>query len=88
MRPLPGLVEGRVPPPENLTGGRRDGVGEHRQNECLGVPESVAVVSGASEALGRDRPGLTSGTRLQDMKDRKPHRLLHLRVAIHFDVGV
>ena len=39
------------------------GVGQHRQHERLGVPERVAVVAGAGQALGGDRPLLGPGAR-------------------------
>ena len=68
-------------------GGVRRGVGEHRQDERLGVPEGVAVVAGAGQALGGDRPPLGPGARLQHVEEREAHRLLQLGVALELDVG-
>ena len=58
-RPLAREVEGRVPPPQNSRAAPAGGVGEDRENVALGVPEGVAVVAGAGQALGGDRRGLT-----------------------------
>ncbi len=86
-RPLPGQVQGRVPPVHDVARGVRLRVREHRQHEQLGVPEDVPVVSGPGQPLGRDRPALAPRARLQDVEQREPHRLLDLRVAVDLDVG-
>ena len=55
--PLPGRVEGGVPPAQRVGHRRGLGVGQHRQHEHLGVPERVPVVararSGPWPAIGR-----------------------------------
>ena len=86
--PRPGHLQGRVPPAQRVPGRARRGVGEHRQDVGLGVPERVAVVAGAGEALGRDRLALTAKTGLQDVEHADPHGLLHLVVALDLDVGL
>jgi hypothetical protein len=43
-----------VAPGESSPGGLRRGVGEHRERECLCVPEGMTVIPGAGQALGRD----------------------------------
>jgi hypothetical protein len=59
---------GSVPPAQRVGGGVRVRVGQHRQDEGLGVPERVPVVAGAGQALGRDRPLLGAGAGLQDVE--------------------
>ena len=43
-----------VPPPQRAGGRVRRGEREHRQDECLGVPEGVPVVTRPGQALRRD----------------------------------
>ena len=74
-------------PAQRVRGGLRRRVGEHRQDEPLGVPEGVAVVAGAGQALGRDRALLGAGAGLQRVEEREAHRLLQLGVALELDVG-
>ena len=62
-------------------------VGEHGQHEALGVPEGVAVVAGAGQALGGDRALLRAGARLQRVEEREADCLLQLGVALQLDVG-
>src|SRR5204862_3256640 len=80
-------VERGVPPAERVGGRFRRGVGEHREDEALGVPEGVAVVAGAGQALRRDRALLGARARLQRVEEREPDRLLQLGVALELDVG-
>ena len=87
VRPLAREVERRVPPAERVGGRVRSGVGEHRQDEALGVPERVAVVAGAGQALRRDRALLGARAGLQRVEEREAHGLLQLRVALELDVG-
>ena len=57
---LAGPVEGdrqrQLAPAQRVGRRRRLGVHERRQHEDLGVPEGVAVVAGAGQALGGDGP--------------------------------
>jgi len=84
--PLPRQIERRVAPAERGAGSVRRGVREHRQDEPLGVPERVAVVAGAGEALGADRALLRARARLQRVEEREAHGLLQLGVAVELDV--
>lgn len=88
LRALPGQIQRRVPPAQHVRGRGRLGVGQGRQHERLGVPERVAVVARAGEALGADRPLLGAGAGLQHVEEAEAHRLLHLRVTLDLDVGV
>ena len=65
----------------------RLGVGQDREHEALGVPEGVAVVAGAGEALAGDRPPLGASAGLQHVEQAEAHGLLDLRVALDLDVG-
>ena len=65
----------------------RLGVREHRQDEHLGVPEGVPVVTGAGQPLRRDRPLLGPRAGLEHVEETEPDRLLHLRVALDQHVG-
>ena len=76
-----------MPPAERVGGRFRRGVGEHREDEALGVPEGVAVVAGAGQALRRDRAPLGPGARLEHVEEAEAHRLLELGVAVDLDVG-
>src|SRR5436309_13795989 len=62
------------------------GIGQHRQDERLGVPEGVTVVAGARQPLCGDRSLLTPGTCLKSVKQREPNGLLHFRVSLELDV--
>ena len=77
----------RMAPAQDVRGGRRLRVGQHRQDVRLGVPERVPVVAGAGQPLGRDGAHLGPGPRLQDLEQREPHRLLDLRVTGDLHVG-
>ena len=55
---LAGEVERRVPPAQRVAGRLRRGVGQHRQDEALGVPERVPVIARTGQALGGDRAPL------------------------------
>ena len=75
--PLACLGQHAVAEPKQVPGDPRLGVGEERQHPRLGVPEVMAVVGVAGEALGRDpRPFGTPGC-LGEMEQVPPHRLLH-----------
>jgi hypothetical protein len=76
-----------VAPPQGIGNGVGGGVGEHRQDEGLGVPEGVAVVARTGQALGRNGPPLGPGSGLEDMEEGEAHRLLHLGIAVDLDVG-
>ncbi len=65
--------------------GRR--VGQDREDEGLRVPERVAVVARAGQALRRDRPALAARAGLQDVEQAEADRLLELRVALELHVG-
>ena len=80
-------VERLVAPAQRVGGGVRLGVGEHREHERLGVPERVAVVAGAGQALGRDRAALRPRARLERVEEREADGLLELAVAVDLDVG-
>ena len=84
---LAGEVERRVAPAQGVSGRLRSRVGEHRQDEALGVPERVPVVAGAGQALGRDRAPLGARTGLERVEEREAHGLLQLGVAVELDVG-
>ena len=79
-------VERGVPPAERVGGRFRRGVGEHREDEALGVPEGVAVVAGAGQPLGGNRPLLGARARLQRVEEREADGLLELGVALELDV--
>ena len=85
--PLDGQRQRAVPPAQRVGGRVGRGQGQHRQHERLGVPERVPVVAGPGQPLGRDRPVLRPGPGLQHVEQREPHRLLHLGVPVHLDVG-
>ena len=87
-RPVAGQLERPLAPAQGVGGGGRRRVGEHREHEHLGVPERVAVVAGAGQALGRDRALLTARAGLQRVKEGEAHRLLQLGVTLELDVGV
>ncbi|CAM3929029.1 hypothetical protein KIPE111705_31985 [Kibdelosporangium persicum] len=87
FRPRPRFVQSGVTPAQRVAGRVRDRVRQHRQHEGFRVPEGMAVVPGTGQALGRDRPGLTTGTGLQHVEEREPHRLLKFGVAFDLDVG-
>ncbi len=82
-----GEAERGVPPAQRVAGRLGQRVGEHRQDERLRVPEGVAVVAGAGQALGRDRAPLGAGARLQRVEQREADGLLQLGVAVELDVG-
>src|SRR5258706_6774489 len=83
---LPGLLENRMAPAQGVGGSARESQRQHRQDEGLGVPESVAVVAGARQPFGRDGAPLRTRSRLQDVEEREAYRLLDLRVALQLDV--
>ncbi len=84
---FPGQWQSRVPPAQRVGRRVRRGVRQDGEHVRLGVPEGVPVVSGAGQALGRDRPPLGPRSGLQDVEQREANGLLHLRVAVDLDVG-
>ena len=74
-------------PAQRVAGSVRRSVGEHRQNKGLGVPEGVAVIAGAGQALGRRSRAAHPRARLQRVKEREAHRLLELGVTLELNVG-
>ena len=87
MRAVARRVDRREPPAQRLADRLGRGVGEQRQHVGLGVPEGVAVVAGAGQALGGDRPALAAGARLEGVEEAEADRLLELGVAVELDVG-
>ena len=85
--PLACEPERGVAPAKRVGGRPRRRVGQHRQNEALGVPEGVAVVAGAGEAFRPDRALLGAGAGLERVEEREADRLLQLEVAVQLDVG-
>lgn len=74
-------------PAEGVSGGARRGVGEHRYDEEVAVPEHVAIVPRAGQPFGRDPPALGPCAGREYLKQRKPNRLLKLGVAFELDVA-
>jgi hypothetical protein len=62
-------------------------VGQQGKDETLCVPEGVAVVAGAGQALTGNGAALGTGACLQHVKEPEPHGLLALGVAVDLDVG-
>ena len=87
LRAFEGLRHRVVAPAQRVARRPRGGVGEHGQDEGLGVPERVPVIAGASQPLGRDRASLGPGARLEDVKEREADRLLELGITVELDVG-
>jgi hypothetical protein len=83
---LLGELERQASPAQRVCHDMGSGVGQHRQDERLGVPEGVTFIAGARQPLCGDRPLLTPGTCLKSVKQREPNRLLHFRVSLEFDV--
>ena len=73
-------------PPQCVCGRVRRRVREHGQDEALGVPERVAVVARARQALGGDRSLLGAGSGLERVEEPEPHGQLKLGVAVDLDV--
>src|SRR5947207_657230 len=80
-------VECRVAPAQSVSGSLRRGVGEHRQDEALGVRERVAVVARTGQAFRGNRALLSPRTRLECVKEREADRLLELGITVELDVG-
>src|SRR5262249_13114729 len=78
----------RVRPPVQLIARRlRLGVGEYREHKTFDVPESVPVVPGPGEALGRNRSLVSASARLEHGEEREAHRLLDFGITRDLDVG-
>ena len=75
-----------MPPAQRICRGARRCVGQHGQDEALGVPEGVAVVSRPGQALRGNRALLGPGARLEDVVEREADGLLELGVAVQLDV--
>ena len=74
--------------PAQRVGGRaRRRVRQHGQDKALAVPEGVAVVAGAGEALRADCALLGAGACLERVEEREADRLLQLGVTVQLDVG-
>ena len=86
-RPLARECERPLTPAQGVSGGARRGIGQHRKHVRLGVPEGVAVVTWASQALCRDRPLLGPRAGLEGVELGEANCLLELRVAVDLDVG-
>src|SRR5690242_15183425 len=84
---LPRLFENQMAPTHGVSSGARHGQCQHRQDEDLRVPESVAVVAGARQPFGRDGSPLRTCSRLQHVEGGKAYCLLDLRVALQLDVS-
>src|SRR5215472_8310712 len=80
-------VDYQVSPAEGVGRGGWQGVGEDGEDERLGVPEGVPVVSGSGEALGGDGPVLGARPGLHDVEQAEADGLLDLDVAVDLDVG-
>src|SRR5215204_2562322 len=65
----------------------RGSVGQGLQDERLGVPERVSVVTRAGQSLGGYRPPLRASTRLQDVKECEANRLLELGIPFELHIG-
>src|SRR5215217_6418004 len=65
----------------------RGSVGQGLQDERLGVPERVSVVTRTGQSLGGYRPPLRASTRLQGMEECEADRLLELGVSLKLHVG-
>jgi hypothetical protein len=87
MGTLAGEIECLFAPAERACGGGRGSVGEHRQDEALGVPERVAVVAGSGESLGGDRSLFGARARLERVEEGEAQRLLQFGIAVDLDVG-
>ena len=74
---MPRLVQHAVAEAKQVPGDARLRVGEERQHPRLGVPEVVAVVGVAGQALGRDPRPLGAPRRLGEVEQVPAHRLLH-----------
>ena len=74
---MPRLGQHAVAESKQVAGDARLGVGEERQHPRLGVPEVVAVVGVAGQALGRDPRPFGAPRRLGEVEQVPAHRLLH-----------
>src|SRR6185312_14272219 len=59
---------------------------QHRQDEDLCIPESMAVIARTGQSFGRNRAMFRTRPGLEDMKKREAYRLLDLRVTLDLDV--
>ena len=83
----PSLVEDPAPVAQQRPGDRRLRVGEERQGEDLGVPEVVALVALAREALGREARPAVAPRRLEQAEQVEPDALLEGTVPVELHVG-
>src|SRR5262245_34973829 len=82
-----GDVQYRCAPPQRVGGRVGFGVGEYGQHETLCVPEGVAVIAGAGEALAGNRATLGARACLQHMEEPEPDSLLAVGIAFDLDIG-
>jgi hypothetical protein len=61
-------------------------VGEERNDVDLCVPEVVALIAAAGDALGRHAEALGAGGRLHELEEVEADRLLDVRGAVDLDV--
>ena len=87
LRPLPRLVEHRDPEPQRAPRQPRVGVGEERDEVDLGVPEVVALVAGAGDALRADAGAVRPGRCLRQLEQAPAHGLLQRGLAVQLHVG-
>ncbi len=74
-------------PAQSIGNGVGGGIGEHWEHVGLGIPEGVPVVAWTGQALGRNGPPFSPGSRLEDVEEREAHRLLDLGIAVDLDVS-
>mgnify|MGYP000895072032 CR=1 FL=1 len=84
---LPGLVEHVVPVSQETLGDVRRRIGEKRHDIDLGVPEVVAVVATAGQALGRDAVTFHSRRSLEQLKEVEADGLLQHRSTADHDIA-
>ena len=87
MGTLSGHRQGGVAPPQGIGNCLGGGIGQHGQDEGLGVPEGMAVIARPRQALGRDGPPLGACAGLEHVEQGEAHRLLDLGVTVDLDVG-
>ena len=83
-----GGVEHADPKREHVARLLRARVREERRDVDLGVPEVVALVAVAGDALGRDAVAPGAGGRLQEREEVEADRALEPGLALDLDVGV
>ena len=83
-----GLWKSVDPEPQGVLSDSRMGVGQHRDDVDLGVPEVVAFIARSGHTLGRDTQLVSAGRGLSNLEEVPPHRLLDAgRRAFNLDVS-